>query len=198
MKHQSRWIDISLRNLLGIGSAVLKSASPVSMASRYSSPITRSMTLNRSSLHSLRYPEACEQLLAAEDKKYFLSIAQRPGQKPAPFIPVLDASFEVWFKKVRRSILESGSSLLELTDVDTQDSLWAAEDIDAIFDQDPQRVAILQGPVAVKHARVANRPIKEILGGIEDYIVKKSPRSIMTMTRAGFLTSITLAPFQPR
>jgi fatty acid synthase subunit alpha len=60
---------------------------------------------------------------------------------------------------VRRSILESVSSLLELTDdVDTQDSLWAAEDIDAIFDQDPQRVA--------------NRPIKETLGGIEDYIVK--------------------------
>jgi fatty acid synthase subunit beta len=47
------------------------------------------------------YPEVCEQLLAAEDKKYFLSIAQRPGQKPAPFIPVLDANFEVWFKKVR-------------------------------------------------------------------------------------------------
>ena len=60
---------------------------------------------------------------------------------------------------MRRSILESVSSLRELTDdVDTQDSLWAAEDIDAIFDQDPQRVA--------------NRPIKETLGGIEDYIVK--------------------------
>ena len=28
-------------------------------------------------------------------------------------------------------------------------------------------------PVAVKHARVANRPIKEMLGGIQDYIVKK-------------------------
>ena len=54
-----------------------------------------------------------------------------------------------------------------------QDSLWAAEDIDAVFDQDPQRVAILQGPVAVKHARVANRPIKEMLGGVEDYIIKK-------------------------
>ena len=42
-----------------------------------------------------------------------------------------------------------------------------------MFDQDPQRVAILQGPVAVKHARVANQPIKEMLGGVEDYIVKK-------------------------
>ena len=42
-----------------------------------------------------------------------------------------------------------------------------------MFNQDPQHVAILQGPVAVKHARVANRPIKEMLGGVEDYIVKK-------------------------
>ena len=46
------------------------------------------------------YPGATEQLLAAEDRSYFLAIAQRPGQKPVPFIPVLDASFEVWFKKV--------------------------------------------------------------------------------------------------
>ena len=47
------------------------------------------------------YAEATTQLLAAEDKAYFLAIAQRPGQKPVPFIPVLDSSFEVWFKKVR-------------------------------------------------------------------------------------------------
>jgi fatty acid synthase subunit alpha, fungi type len=42
------------------------------------------------------YPLAAEQLLAAEDT----AISQRPGQKPVPFIPVLDASFEVWLKKV--------------------------------------------------------------------------------------------------
>ena len=76
-------------------------------------------------------------------------------------------------------------------------TLWAAEDIDAIFDQDPQRVAILQGAVAVKHARVANRPIKEMLGGTRTISSKSSSKSIMTMTRAGFLTSITLAPFRP-
>jgi fatty acid synthase subunit alpha, fungi type len=42
------------------------------------------------------YPLAAEQLLAAEDTAYFLAISQQPGQKPVPFIPVLDASFEVW------------------------------------------------------------------------------------------------------
>jgi enoyl reductase-like protein len=45
--------------------------------------------------------------------------------------------------------------------------------MDAVFDQDPQRVCILQGPVAVRHAKVANQPIKEMLGGIEATLVKK-------------------------
>ena len=41
------------------------------------------------------YPEACQQLISAEDEKHFFSIAQRPGQKPAHFTPVSDANFEV-------------------------------------------------------------------------------------------------------
>ena len=49
------------------------------------------------------YPLATELLLATEDKAYFLAISQRPGQKPVPFIPILDSTFEVWFKKVRRA-----------------------------------------------------------------------------------------------
>ncbi|KAF8753393.1 fatty acid synthase [Rhizoctonia solani] len=98
------------------------------------------------------YPLASEQLLSAEDKAYFLAISQRPGQKPVPFIPILDASFEVWFKK---------------------DSLWAAEDIEAVFDQDPQRVCILQGPVAVKHAKVADEPIQDMLDSVASGLVSK-------------------------
>jgi fatty acid synthase subunit alpha len=47
-----------------------------------------------------KYPLAKEQLLAHEDKSYFLNIAQRSGQKPAPFIPILDNNFEVCFKEV--------------------------------------------------------------------------------------------------
>jgi hypothetical protein len=46
------------------------------------------------------YPLATEQLLAADNMMYFLAIVQQPGQKPALFIPVLDVSFKVWFKKV--------------------------------------------------------------------------------------------------
>ena len=48
-----------------------------------------------------------------------------------------------------------------------------AEDIEAVFDQDPQRVCILQGPVAVKHAKVKDEPIKDILGNITSALVDK-------------------------
>lgn len=53
-----------------------------------------------------------------------------------------------------------------------QDSLWAAEDIEAVFDQDPQRVCILQGPMAVKHSKVKDEPIKELLGGINSSLIE--------------------------
>ncbi|KAI0919444.1 hypothetical protein AcV7_002076 [Taiwanofungus camphoratus] len=56
----------------------------------------------------------CEKWFAFIEE-FFKSYPLWPGQKPVPFIPVLDADFEVWFKK---------------------DSLWAAEDIEAVFDQD--------------------------------------------------------------
>ncbi|KAK7027725.1 hypothetical protein R3P38DRAFT_3520793 [Favolaschia claudopus] len=98
------------------------------------------------------YPIATRQLLAAEDSAFFLAISQRPGHKLVPFIPVLNVSFEVWFKKVY--------------------CLWAAEDIEAVFDQDPQRVCILQGPMAVKHSKIKDEPIKDLLGNINSALIQ--------------------------
>ena len=54
-----------------------------------------------------------------------------------------------------------------------KDSLWAAEDIEAVFDQDPQRVCILQGPVATKGAIVKDEPVKELLGNINNTLVQR-------------------------
>jgi fatty acid synthase subunit alpha len=54
-----------------------------------------------------------------------------------------------------------------------QDSLWAAEDIEDVFNQDPQRVCILQGPVAVKHSKVKDEPIKDLLGNINSYLIRQ-------------------------
>ncbi|KAJ3995461.1 hypothetical protein F5050DRAFT_1827606 [Lentinula boryana] len=83
--HENRWIDISLRNLTGDWMRRIEE--------RFAGVIAP----------------------LSDDSGYFLAISQRRGQKPVPFIPVLDVSFEVWFKK---------------------DSLWAAEDVEAVFDQD--------------------------------------------------------------
>ncbi|KIJ51487.1 hypothetical protein M422DRAFT_203704 [Sphaerobolus stellatus SS14] len=154
--HQSRWIDVTLRTLVGDWlRRVEERFAGVGKGSKTS--ILQSYTRLDEPTSVLEeffkaYPGATEQLLSSDDKSYFLAISQRPGQKPAPFIPVLDSSFEVWFKK---------------------DSLWAAEDIDAVFDQDPQRVCILQGPVAVCHATKKDEPIKELLGNIESSLIEK-------------------------
>uniref|UniRef100_A0A0W0EUQ4 Putative fatty acid synthase n=1 Tax=Moniliophthora roreri TaxID=221103 RepID=A0A0W0EUQ4_MONRR len=155
--HQQRWVDISLRNLTGDWlrrveerfAGVNGGGTKTSILQSYTSlddPLPFVETFFQ------KYPSATEQLLSADDTGYFLAIAQRPGQKPVPFIPVLDASFEVWFKK---------------------DSLWAAEDIEAVFDQDPQRVCILQGPVAVKHSKVKDEPIKDLLGNINSSLIDR-------------------------
>ncbi|KAF4614083.1 hypothetical protein D9613_007929 [Agrocybe pediades] len=155
--HQKRWVDLSLRNLVGDWlRRVEERFAGVNGLGAKESLLQNYMTLDDPlpfvEEFFAKYPLATEQLLAAEDTAYFLAISQRPGQKPVPFIPILDANFEVWFKK---------------------DSLWAAEDIDAVFDQDPQRVCILQGPVAVKWSVVKDEPIKDLLGNINKSLIQR-------------------------
>lgn len=156
VSHQSRWIDPSLRNLVGDWLrrieerlSVVNGSPKDSEIQSYSELDHPLPTLNK---FFARYPEASSQILASEDIAYFLALCQRPGQKPVPFIPVLDSQFGIWFKK---------------------DSLWQAEDIDAVFDQDPQRVAILQGPVAVRHSKSTTETAGEILGGIETGLISR-------------------------
>ncbi|KAL0065236.1 fatty acid synthase alpha subunit Lsd1 [Marasmius tenuissimus] len=155
--HQQRWVDISLRNLTGDWLRRVEERFAGVNGGGLKTSILQSYTSLDDPLPFVetffqKYPSAADQLLSADDTGYFLAISQRPGQKPVPFIPVLDAGFEVWFKK---------------------DSLWAAEDIEAVFDQDPQRVCILQGPVAVKHSKVKDEPIKEIFGNINSTLIER-------------------------
>ncbi|KAH7370162.1 putative fatty acid synthase beta subunit dehydratase [Rhexocercosporidium sp. MPI-PUGE-AT-0058] len=112
-------------------------------------PALESLESPQSALSSLFAvcPEAQDTLMNFEDIRYFIWLCGRKGQKPVPFIPIIDEDFEVWFKK---------------------DSLWQSEDIGAVFGQDPGRVCILQGPVAVRHSTVANEPIKQILDSIHN------------------------------
>ncbi|KAF8299660.1 hypothetical protein DL93DRAFT_2102899 [Clavulina sp. PMI_390] len=139
MKHQSRWVAPSLRNLpgywprrVGERSAGVNGKPRQSISQSYNTPNHPGPFVTE--LFET-YPAGCKQLLAAEDRKFFLLIAS-----PSPPYP---------------------------------DSLWAAEDIGAVFNQDPQPVAILQGSVAVKHARVASQPTREMLRGVKQYVIKK-------------------------
>ncbi|KAJ3783459.1 fatty acid synthase [Lentinula aff. detonsa] len=155
--HENRWIDISLRNLTGDWMRRIEERFAGVIGSGTKSSILQSYNSLNDPLPCVEtffkaYPLAAEQLLSADDSGYFLAISQRRGQKPVPFIPVLDVSFEVWFKK---------------------DSLWAAEDVEAVFDQDPERVCILQGPVAVKRSLIKDEPIKDLLGNINSSLIQK-------------------------
>jgi len=122
--HEKRWIDPSLKRLTGDWLRRTEDRlSEVNDSSPKESAIQSYESLNdpQPFLKEFfaKYPAATTQILASEDIAYFLAICQRPGQKPCPFVAVLDNNFEVWFKK---------------------DSLWFSEDIEAVYDQDPQRV----------------------------------------------------------
>ncbi|KAK4048983.1 fatty acid synthase alpha subunit Lsd1 [Microbotryomycetes sp. JL221] len=155
--HEKRWIDPTLRNLMGDWiRRVEERLSNVNSGSLKVSALQSYDELNDPmpflDKFMQQYPAVKDTILASADVSYFLAISQRLGQKPVPFIPVLDQSFSIWFKK---------------------DSLWQAEDVEAVFDQDPQRVCILQGPVAVRHCTSTQIPIAEMLGGIETKLIDK-------------------------
>ncbi|KAK1623304.1 acyl transferase domain-containing protein [Colletotrichum phormii] len=92
-------------------------------------------------------PGAGRRLLSVEDVEHFLSLCLQAGQKPVPFIPVLDDNFETYCKK---------------------DSFWQFEDSEALVDGDVERTLIPQGPVAAAFStsETINRPICEMLCGI--------------------------------
>lgn len=156
--HQSRWIDGSLRNLVGDWlrrceerfAGIETNGDKVSLLQNYSALDKEpNAFLDR---FFEEYEDAKTLWLAAEDVSFFVNLCARPGQKPVPFIPVLDDDFPTYFKK---------------------DSLWFSEDVDAVFDQDPQRVCILHGPMAARHSKLVNEPVRDILGNTEQGLIKR-------------------------
>jgi fatty acid synthase subunit alpha len=86
--HEMRWIDISLRNLTGDWLRCVEER--FAGVNGHKGPKT-SILQSFTELDDPRpfltkffktYPSTTEQLLATEDKAYFLTIAQRPGQNP--------------------------------------------------------------------------------------------------------------------
>ncbi|KAL2001695.1 hypothetical protein VTN02DRAFT_1387 [Thermoascus thermophilus] len=159
VKHESRWIDDSLKRLTGdfirrVEERFTSAEGQPSLLQNYSELDTPYPTVDKI---LSAYPEASTQLINAQDVQHFLLLCQRRGQKPVPFVPALDENFEFWFKK---------------------DSLWQSEDLEAVVGQDVGRTCILQGPMAVKYSTTIDEPIKEILDGIHNDHIKGLIRDV--------------------
>ena len=169
VKHESRWIDASLERLAGdFIRRVEERFTP--------KPGKASMIQSYSELHEPykvvdqvleAYPESKEQLINAQDVQHFLLLCQRRGQKPVPFVPVLDENFEFFFKK---------------------DSLWQSEDLEAVVDQDVGRTCILQGPTAAKYSHTIDEPVKDILEGIHKDHIKGLTKDVYGGTESSIPT----------
>lgn len=153
IKHQKRWIDKSLAKLTGdfirrVEERFTSEAGKGSIIQNYAEldnpfPVVEKVLA--------AYPEADQQIINAQDVQHFILLCQRRGQKPVPFVPVLDDTFEFFFKK---------------------DSLWQSEDLEAVVDQDVGRTCILQGPMSVKYSTKIDEPIQEILDGVHEGHIK--------------------------
>ncbi|KAF1987054.1 beta subunit of fatty acid synthase [Aulographum hederae CBS 113979] len=159
VKHESRWIEKSLEKLTGdfmrrVEERFTKDEGKSSMIQSYSE-LDNPFPVVDNFLKS--YPEAEKQLINAQDVQHFLMLCQRRGQKPVPFVPCLDETFEFFFKK---------------------DSLWQSEDLEAVVDQDVGRTCILQGPMSVKYSNKVDEPIKDILDGVHDDHIKFLTRDL--------------------
>ncbi|KAL2710457.1 Fatty acid synthase subunit beta [Kluyveromyces marxianus] len=148
IKSVNRWIDVSLRNFTG---EFLRRVEERFTKQKTVSIIQSFAILDEPEKALAKvfdaYPAAKEQFLNAQDIDYFLTLCQRPTQKPVPFVPVLDSRFEFFFKK---------------------DSLWQSENLEAVVDQDVQRTCILHGPVAAQFTNEVDQPIKTILDNIHE------------------------------
>lgn len=158
VKHESRWIDKSLAHLtvdfMRRVEERFSTSSKDSLVQSYSEMDEPFKTVKK---FLASFPEAEEQLINAQDVQHFLLLCKRRGQKPPPFVPVLDDSFEYFFKK---------------------DSLWQSEDLEAVVDQDVGRTCILQGPMAVKYSNVVDEPVKDILDGVHNGHIKSLVRDL--------------------
>ena len=159
VKHENRWIDKSLAHLTGdfirrLEERFTTAAGKGSLVQNYTE-LEKPFALVEKVLQT--YTEANTQLINAQDVQHFLLLCQRRGQKPVPFVPVLDDTFEFFFKK---------------------DSLWQSEDLEAVVNQDVGRICILQGPMAVKYSKVVDEPIKQILDGVHEEHIKYLVRDL--------------------
>lgn len=122
------------------------------------------------------FPASAKQLINAYDNIYFIKLCSNPAQKPVPFVPVLDESFERYFKK---------------------DSLFQCQDLDFVPDHDIQRTCILHGPVAAKYTTKANEPIKDLMDGINRGLINNLLQDFYNGNEANVPTEEFVGGYKP-
>ncbi|KAI9505404.1 acyl transferase domain-containing protein [Coemansia spiralis] len=144
--HQKRWVAVSYQDLvMEFADRLERRISSKLHVVPVSQDLVKADPAEYASLIVAQYPLAQTQLLASEDVQFFISMWRRRGQKPLPYIPVLDMDF---------------GDLLQ------KDTYWQSEDLDSVVGQDAQRVIIQQGPVVAQYSTKVDEPIKDILDGI--------------------------------
>ncbi|KAK0628747.1 acyl transferase domain-containing protein [Bombardia bombarda] len=151
--HQSRWIDPSYREL--VNEFAIRSFERLQDGSDTTAvfdPAWLSTSNPECLVHDMTKacPDLAIQLLHPEDTRAFIQSCKKRGRKPVNFVVALDEDFEHWFKK---------------------DSLWQSEDLEAVQDQDPERVCILQSPVSVRYITRDDQSSAEILDEIHTHLV---------------------------
>ncbi|PIA16014.1 hypothetical protein COEREDRAFT_97668 [Coemansia reversa NRRL 1564] len=119
IKHQQRWINNTYQRFVldFIGRTERRMCS-VTTDTSLASELDSADPLSLAECVIKAYPAAEMQLLMSEDVQFFIALCKRRGQKPVPFIPVIDADFGMLFLK---------------------DTTWQSDGVETIVDQDPQR-----------------------------------------------------------
>ena len=159
VRHEQRWIDASYK--MFVEDFTARVLDRLVMLSPFAQELNLSDPFNFLDDFSCCYPTAETETLNAEDAEFFIQLCNRVTQKPINFIPRLDENFEAWFKR---------------------DSLWQAEDVEAVIDQDIQRTCIIHGPVAAQYSKQVDEPCKDILDGIANAFVDRLCEEINSTT----------------
>ncbi|KAJ2183023.1 fatty acid synthase alpha subunit Lsd1, partial [Coemansia sp. RSA 551] len=91
------------------------------------------------------YPEFKTRLLSSEDVQFFVYLCKRQGQKPPPFVPVLDADF--------------GNLLLK-------DTVFQTVNFELANGQNSQRVGVQQSHDAAQYLTRTDEPVKCIIDDV--------------------------------
>jgi fatty acid synthase subunit beta len=149
VRHQTRWVDASYHTLIYDVTERALSRFAVDVEP-HESNLRNDPTYFLQQLLQV-WPGARSVIVHPEDCTWFLRRCRVKGQKPVNFIPVFDDDFEQWFKK---------------------DSLWQSQDVDAVANQDAQRVCILHGPVAAQYSQSRDESVKDILDSINTGLIQ--------------------------